>query len=72
VNDLDLSVQKDFNIPAGERTRITFRADFFNLPNHPQFGNPIGDPLNANFGKVTRTATNIGNRTIQLGLHLYF
>jgi hypothetical protein len=72
VNDLDLSMQKDFKLPAGEQTRLTFRADLFNLPNHPQFGNPVGDPLDSNFAKVTRTSANIGNRRIQLGLHLYF
>jgi hypothetical protein len=70
VNNLDFSVQKDFKLPAGEQTRLQFRADFFNFPNHPQLAEPIGDLTNANFGKITRTAIN--NRTIQLGLHLYF
>jgi len=70
VNNLDFSVQKDFRIPAGEQTRLTFSADFFNLPNHPEFAEPIADPLNPSFGTIGRTALN--NRTIQLGLHLYF
>jgi len=70
VNNLDLSVQKDFRIPIGEQTRLTFSADFFNLPNHPQFAEAIADPLNPSFGSIGRTALN--NRTIQLGLHLYF
>ena len=70
VNNLDLSVQKDFRIPIGEQTRLTFSADFFNLPNHPQFAEAIADPLNPSFGNIGRTALN--NRTIQLGLHLYF
>jgi hypothetical protein len=69
VHNLDFSVQKDFDLP-GELTRLQFRADFFNLPNHPQFAEPIGDLTNGNFGRITRTATS--NRTIQLGLHLYF
>jgi hypothetical protein len=57
----------------GSRLRVGGRArnkDFFNLLNHPQFGEPIGDPLNANFGRITRTSVN--NRTVQLGLHFYY
>jgi hypothetical protein len=70
VNNLDFSVQKDFRIPAGEETRLQFRADFFNMPNHPQFAEPNGDLTSGNFSRITRTS--VGNRTIQLGLHLYF
>jgi hypothetical protein len=70
VNSVDLSLQKDFKLPLGEQTRLTFRADFYNAPNHPQFGAPNSDPGVSNFGTVTSTAIN--NRTIQLGLHLYF
>ena len=70
LNNLDFSVQKDFKIPAGEQTRLAFSADFFNLPNHPQFGEPASDPLNPDFGRVLSTGP--GNRIIQLGLHLYF
>jgi hypothetical protein len=70
ANNLDFSVQKDFKLPAGEQTRLLFRADFFNLPNHPQFAEPVGDLLNSSFGRITRTAIN--NRTVQLGLHFYF
>jgi len=70
VNNFDFSLQKDFKLPAGEQTRLVFRADFFNLPNHPQFAEPVADPTNPNFGRITRTAIN--NRTVQLGLHLYF
>ena len=69
VNNLDFSVQKDFKLP-GEQTRLMFRADFFNLPNHPQFAEPVGDLLNSSFGRITRTAIN--SRTVQLGLHFYF
>jgi Carboxypeptidase regulatory-like domain/TonB dependent receptor-like, beta-barrel len=70
VNNLDFSLQRDLRLPAGDQTRLQLRADFFNLLNHPQFAEPISDPSNAAFGRITRTALN--NRTIQLGLHLYF
>lgn len=34
----DFSAMKSF--PIGEKTRLQFRADIFNLLNHPNFGNP--------------------------------
>ena len=70
VNNLDVSIQKDFALPLGEQTRLTFSADAFNVLNHPQFGAPVEDPLASNFGSLTYTSNN--NRTLQLGLHLYF
>jgi hypothetical protein len=81
VNNLDLSLQKDFRIPVGEQTRMVFSADFFNLPNHAQFTEPNADPSTgyfaatpgsrgSGFGTISQTA--LPNRTIQLGLHLYF
>ncbi len=70
VNNLDFSLQKDFKIPAGEQSRLTFQADAFNVLNHAQFGAPGSDPTNPTFGTIT--STSINNRTLQLGLHLYF
>jgi hypothetical protein len=64
-----VSVQKDVGIPGGDGRRLQFRADFFNLLNRPQFAEPISDPLNANFGRITRTS--VPNRVVQLGLHLF-
>jgi hypothetical protein len=76
-------LQKDFKIPLGEQTRLTFSADFFNLPNHAQFAEPNSDPETGyhpatstgkratGFGTIGSTSS-LPNRTIQLGLHLYF
>jgi hypothetical protein len=51
---LDTSVARSFAIPRlREGTTFTFRADFFNVLNHANLGNPdnlIGDP---NFGLST-------------------
>jgi hypothetical protein len=82
ADNLDFDVQKDFKIPAGEHTKLTFEASVFNMPNHPQFAEPVGDPTigyfpatatqhGAGFGSISGTST-YGSRTIQLGLHLYF
>jgi len=70
VNNFDFSLQKDFKIPTREQMRLTFSADFFNLPNHPEFAEPNADPRVSNFGETSRTAFN--SRTTQLGLHFYF
>ena len=70
INNVDFSVQKDFKLPVTEQTRLTFQADAFNSINHPQFAEPVSDPGQSSFGTITRTAVN--NRTLQLGLHLYF
>jgi hypothetical protein len=82
VDNLDFNLQKDFKIPAGEQTRLTFEASIFNLPNHPQFAEPVEDPTIGYFpATATQHATGFGTisgtsfygaRTIQLGLHLYF
>ncbi len=39
-----------------EKYRLKFRADFFNLPNQPNFGLPNGSQGNAQFGKLTSAA----------------
>jgi outer membrane receptor protein involved in Fe transport len=70
VNNLNFSLQKDIAVPGSDVRRFQFRADFFNLLNRPQFAEPISDPLNANFGRITKTA--LPNRVVQLGLHLFF
>jgi hypothetical protein len=81
IDNLDFSLQKDFRIPAGEQTRLSFSADFFNLPNHPEFAEPNSDPTTgfhptlpgqrgSGFGTIGNTS--LPNRIIQLGLHLYF
>lgn len=70
VNNVDFSMQKDFKLHLGEQGRLTFQADAFDVLNHPQFGPPASDPTSSNFGQIVGTSLN--NRTLQLGLHLYF
>jgi hypothetical protein len=70
VNNLNFSLQKDFRIPGRDVRRFQFRADVFNLLNHPQLAEPVADPGNASFGRITRTS--LPNRVVQLGLHLFF
>jgi hypothetical protein len=87
LQNYDFAVAKDFQLwtKLGEQTRLQFRADFFNLFNHPNFANPVSDMSNANFGKITQTLGTAsgpsvgttggaigGARLIQLSLRVRF
>jgi len=65
----DFSVIKQFALPR-EGTGLNFRAEFFNLFNHPQFGLPVADVSAPGFGSVNSTVNN--PRVIQFGLKLTF
>lgn len=65
----DFSLIKDFALPRKEMG-LNFRAEFFNLFNHPQFGSPIADINTPGFGSVNSTVNN--PRLIQLALKLSF
>lgn len=66
-SNFDLSIQK--NIRWAERHAITFRADFFNLTNHPNFINPGLEMGTPNFGVITEART---PRQIQFSLRYSF
>jgi len=73
----DFSLIKDFPLPFREGTSLQFRAEFFNLLNHPQYymlgtsgtgEQDIGTP--SSFGVITQT---LGNpRLVQFALKLQF
>ncbi|MBV9300838.1 MAG: carboxypeptidase regulatory-like domain-containing protein [Acidobacteriaceae bacterium] len=66
----DFSVIKHFPLPR-EATTLDFRAEFFNLFNHPQFGLPGADFNSpATFGAISSTVNN--PRVIQFALKLLF
>jgi hypothetical protein len=70
---MDWSLFKEFL--TSERTRLQFRAEFFNLANHPNFAQPVSlnftDPKN--FAKITATRDNPNDpRQIQFALKFYF
>jgi len=45
----DFAVHRDF--PIKESLRLQFRAELFNVLNHPNFGQPVVDLSNSNFGR---------------------
>jgi hypothetical protein len=65
----DFSVIKQFALPR-EGMGLNFRAELFNLFNHPQFGMPINDIAAIGFGSVNSTVNN--PRVVQFGLKLTF
>lgn len=65
----DFSVIKQFALPW-ENMGLNFRAEFFNLWNHAQFGLPVNDISAPGFGSVNSTVNN--PRVVQFGLKLTF
>jgi hypothetical protein len=65
----DFSIIKQFALPR-EGMGLNFRAEFFNLFNHAQFGFPVADVAAPGFGSVNSTVNN--PRLIQFGLKLTF
>jgi len=49
--------------------RLQFRAEFYNLLNHPNLGAPSASITSATYGQIT---SKNGNRTMQMALRLEF
>lgn len=55
--DTDFSVTKNFKVPHWEAGRIGLGVQFFNLFNHPNFDQPVGDVSNPQFGLINTTVS---------------
>jgi Carboxypeptidase regulatory-like domain len=69
VVNFDFAVFKRTSIM--ERLNVEFRAEIFDLFNHPQFGPPNGTATSPTFGVVTNTVNNTF-RIVQFGLKFIF
>lgn len=67
ASNIDLSLFKHFRV--NERTRVQFRAEFFNLVNNVRFGQPGGGLRSPTFGVITSAAD---PRIIQFALKLEY
>ncbi|MBV9679395.1 MAG: TonB-dependent receptor [Acidobacteriaceae bacterium] len=72
---IDTALQKAF--PLTERFRLEFRAEAFNLLNHPIYANPSGNFSSSGFGRITQVlntgAVGTGSpRRIQFMLRLNY
>ena len=70
----DFSVTKDTRIM--ERFNLQFRAEMFDVFNHPNFGNPVLNVTSPSFGNIQSTRFPTGDfgsaRQIQFSLKLHF
>ena len=65
--NVNCSLIRSFQV--AERKQLQFRGEFFNLPNHPNFGNPTHQFEGAGFGIVNSARP---ARQVQVGLRLTF
>jgi outer membrane receptor protein involved in Fe transport len=65
--NLDVSLMKDFRLT--ESARLQFRAESFNVTNHPNFGIPVADIASANFGRILQAGR---PRLMQFALKIIF
>jgi hypothetical protein len=72
AENLDVAVIKRIPLSDSASRSLEFRAEFFNLPNHPQFGLPDLNFSSPTFGKIFSTARGSTERQIQFGLKLKF
>ena len=66
--NVNFAIAKDTPL-VGERLRLGFRAEFFNLINKAQFDNPNTNIASSLFGQITTTGD---PRIVQLALKLAF
>ncbi len=73
-NNFDFSLIKDTRLT--ERLTWEFRSEFFNIFNHPNFGQPGGTIGTGTFGVITATRSSIGDagsaRQIQFAMKFIF
>ena len=68
--NLDLALIKRTALRGTEKTRLEFRAEFFNALNTPQFDAPVTNASSSTFGQISSTSVN--PRILQLALKLNF
>lgn len=71
IDNFDFSVFKTFKMPF-EGHKLLLRADLVNAFNHVQYGFPVLDLANANFGRLTGTSVSYAPRNVQISLRYTF
>jgi len=69
-NNLDFGLHRIFKLPVREGMALEYRAEAFNLFNHPQFGFPGATIGTAAAGVISSTA--VPNRILQMALRVTF
>jgi len=65
--NIDVSAMKNFRLTEG--VTLPFRAESFNVANHPNFWNPVADINSANFGRILQASP---PRLMQFALKILF
>jgi hypothetical protein len=65
--DIDASITRSFRL--AERMRLQFRAESFNVANHPNFGLPVADLNSPSFGRILSAGS---PRLMQFALKLSY
>jgi hypothetical protein len=66
----DFSLQKDTRITEGKTFQLRFEA--YNVLNHTNFANPVGDVASGNFGRISSIRNFTNSRQIQLAAKFLF
>lgn len=69
-DNIDMVLHRSFRLPFREGMALEFRAEAYNLFNHPQFGFPGATIGTATAGVIGGTA--VANRQLQMALRLAF
>jgi len=69
ANTIDVGLTRSFHWRAEEADRVRFRADFFNVLNHTNFGLPVSSIDSPAFGTIASAGP---SREIQLGVWIEF
>ena len=68
ASQADVGLQRQFHLT--EELGLRFRAEFFNIFNHPNFGNPVNNITSPLFGRSTQTlASSLGSGGANGGLN---
>jgi hypothetical protein len=69
---IDFGAFKDFAVT--ETMKLRLGTQITNLPNHPNFANPLADVSNANYGRITalNTTNTFGPRVVVIGARVIF
>lgn len=67
---IDLSLRKNFRLPWGDS--IGLRLESFNIQNEVQYGIPVSDITNPNFGRILGESVNYNPRRFQVGIRYVY
>ena len=70
TTNFNVALSRDFPISADQTRALTFRTEFINAFNHPQFDRPNTNLSSSSFGQVTNTVN--AGRIIQFTLRFSF